>query len=279
MNITDKKAIAFKSGIAVLSLIFILVVAVADFVTEYKTAVSLLYLVPMALAVFFSWAYIAIPIAVLSGISDTLFDYSTHHKFTEINTINSATQTIFFLIFVYVLLALKKSQSRLRILSKTDPLTELANGRYFFETVNSEIQRALRYKHPFTIVYLDVDNFKSVNDTLGHNAGDALLREISSKVNSTVRNTDTMARLGGDEFAILLPETSSDNAKGAINRIQNSLSQIKASNGTQITFSIGVITNNFRPCTFDEIIMAADGLMYEAKHSGKNAVKSAVFGE
>jgi len=279
MKTQDKDNRLLKLGVALFSLILISGVATIDFITEYKTAVSLLYLVPIVLVTFFSWDYITIPIAVLSGVSDTIFDYACHRTFTDINTLNSITQAVFFLVFAYVLLALKRSQARLKILSKTDPLTELANGRCFFETVNSEIQRALRYKHPFTIVYLDVDNFKNINDALGHSAGDALLRDIARKVKGTVRTTDTMARLGGDEFAILLPETGSDNFNGALGRIQNILSQIKSLNGAQVTFSIGVITNNCRPCTFDEVIMAADGLMYEAKHSGKNAVKTGVFGE
>lgn len=268
-----------KPAVMALSLFFISGVAVADFATGYRTAVSLLYMVPIVFTAFFSWRVAAVIIAALSGIADTIFDYASHHAFTEINTINSATQTIFFLIFVYVLLSLKKSQARLRLLSATDPLTGLANGRYFFEIVNSEIQRSVRYKHPFTIVYLDIDNFKNINDTFGHNAGDALLREIAKKAKSTIRSTDTMARLGGDEFAILLPETGSGGFKGAVDRVQDILSQVKASNGSAVTFSIGVITNNCRPCTFDEIIMAADKLMYEAKLSGKNALKTGVFGE
>jgi len=279
IKILNRDNRSFRLGIAILSLIFISGVAITDFVTGYKTAVSLLYMVTIALAVFFSWGYVAILIAFLSGVSDTIFDYAWHHTFRDINTLNSVTQATFFLTFAFVLLALKKSQARLKLLSRTDPITELVNSRYFFEIGNAEIQRSLRYKHPFTVVYIDVDNFKTVNDTFGHSAGDALLREIVKRVKSTIRNTDTMARLGGDEFAILLPETSGAGIKVAVGRIQNSLLGMKMSNGMPVTFSIGVITNNCRPCSFDGIIKAADSLMYEAKRSGKNTVKSGIFGE
>jgi len=266
-----------KLAVAALSLVFIAYVALADYLTKYQTAVSLLYIVPIVASAWASWEFVVILIAGLSGISDSAVTCLYTRTDTPINILNSAIQTVFFVIFAACLIALKRSQGRLKMLSRTDPLTELLNSRYFFETGNLEIQRAFRYKHPFSIVYMDIDNFKVVNDTLGHSAGNVLLRDIAKNVKSAIRKTDTMARLGGDEFALLLPETSGDAAKAAVDRIQASLSGIKMSNNMPVTFSIGVVTDIAHPSTFDELIKAADALMYEAKRAGKNTARYALM--
>jgi len=263
-----------RLGIASLALVLIACVALADYYTEYKTAVSLLYLVAIVLAAWFSWRYVALMITVLGGMSDTIVTCAFTAQCPALNALNSGIQTVFFVVFALVLIALKESQGRLRRLSREDPLTELVNGRHFFEIGNAEIYRALRYKHPLSVVYMDIDNFKIVNDTLGHGAGSTLLREIGKTVKSAVRKTDTMARLGGDEFAILLPETGADAATAAAGRIRKSLLGMNIIKGRPVTLSIGVITNTGRRCAFDELITAADGLMYEAKRGGKNTVRS-----
>jgi len=266
-----------KLGAAMLSLAAVWGMAVVDFVTGYDTAVSLLYIVPIVLAAWFSWRYVTLLAAILSGVSDVVMNFASYKSYTTLNAFNSDIQIAFFVIFAYAVLELKESQHRLKALSMTDPLTKLVNSRRFFEIGNAEVQRTLRYKRPFSLVYIDIDNFKAVNDTLGHSAGDALLCEISGKVKGTTRRTDTMARLGGDEFALMLPETGADAARAAVGRVQESLIGIRMSNGASVTFSMGVITNTGRPCTFDEIVSASDALMYEAKHSGKNIARYDVF--
>lgn len=268
-----------KLGVAALSLVFISCVAVADYVTRYETAVSLLYMVPIILSAWFSWVFVSVPIALLSGISDSVLTYIHVRSCSSTNILNSGIQSIFFIVFTFVLLALKHLQGRLKILSVTDPLTQAVNSRYFFEIGNAEIHRAHRYGHPFSLIYMDIDNFKAINDTLRHSAGDVLLREITEKVKGVIRKVDTMARLGGDEFAILLPETGWDGVRAAVVRIQNSLLDMKVLSGKPVTFSIGVITNAGRLCAFDELIKIADGLMYEAKHSGRNMVKYKLLDE
>ena len=275
-KITEWDNKLFKFGIAAFALFFITGVAIIDFNTGYKTAVSLLYLVPIILTAWFSWRPTAFLIAGLSGVSDSVVNIIMRKPYADINTLNSLTQFVFFGVFTYVLLELKKSQGILRKLSRTDSLTGLVNSGYFFEIGNGEIQRTLRYKHPFSVVYIDVDNFKTVNDTIGHSAGDALLRKIAENVRSTIRSTDTMARMGGDEFAILMPETNDKAAGSAIGRIQNSLLSINMPKGAQVTFSMGVFTGNECHSSFNEVIKAADKLMYAAKHSGKNKVSYGV---
>jgi diguanylate cyclase (GGDEF)-like protein len=273
----ESTSLFFKFCVAALAFILVSGVAFADFATDYKTSISLLYLVPIILAVWYSWGIIGYMLAILGGSSDSILTIIFNQQHGGITTLNSVTQSIFFLAFAYLLTARKKMIGRLKLLSRTDPLTELVNSRYFFEVGNIEIERAFRYKHPFSLVYIDMDDFKKVNDTLGHSAGDALLREVASKVRSTIRKTDMMARLGGDEFAVLLPETDVDNARSAVKRIQASLTGIKIQKPGPVTFSIGVVTNTGHPCPFDEMISEADSLMYEAKRSGKNAVREKVI--
>lgn len=263
-----------KGGIAVFSLLCVCGVAATDFVTRYETAVSLLYLVPIWLAVWFSWGAVAVSIALLSGLSDSILTFLSRRPYAEITLLNSALQSVFFIVFVYVLLALKKAHRALSVLARTDPLTALANSRHFAEAGQAEIERQARYKHPFSLAYMDMDDFKSVNDTLGHGTGDSFLRDIADRARKVMRKTDMIARLGGDEFAILMPETDAAAAAAAVSRIQKSLAGVMMPKGGRATFSVGVITNLGRRCSFDEMIRAADALMYEAKHSGKDAIKA-----
>jgi diguanylate cyclase (GGDEF)-like protein len=263
-----------KAGVLLLSLAAVAALAALDFRTGYETALSLFYLVPIALTVWFSWPWAAVLMSALGGASDVALTYAQTRGCTPVNVLNAALQTSFFTVFAGVLLALKESRDGLRRLSRTDPLTGLANSRYFFELGSLEVQRSARYKHFLSVVYVDVDDFKSVNDSLGHGGGDLLLREIAATVKGNIRRTDTMARVGGDEFAILLPETNSQGAQRAVERIRDCLQGIRSPRGRAVTFSMGLITYAGGPSTFEDLVDAADRLMYEAKFGGKNAVRA-----
>jgi GGDEF domain-containing protein len=110
-------------------------------------------------------------------------------------------------VVVYLLTEYKDRAEREEILARTDPLTEVANSRYLYTLAEMEIERLSRYEHPFTVAYMDIDNFKEINDRFGRRAGDELLCLVASTMQNNLRITDTVARLGGDEFIILLPET------------------------------------------------------------------------
>ena len=172
---------------------------------------------------------------------------------------------------------LKRALEHEKELAYTDYLTGAVNSRFFFDLVEMEIGRLQRYKHPFTIAYIDIDNFKVVNDQFGHTTGDQVLRAVVNQGRKHLRKTDVVARLGGDEFALLLPETKQESAQAAIAKIQRGiLEEIHQSNWS-ITFSVGVLTCLNAPNTTDEIFRMADALMYSVKRDSKNAVKYSIY--
>jgi diguanylate cyclase (GGDEF)-like protein/PAS domain S-box-containing protein len=175
--------------------------------------------------------------------------------------------------------ALKTSEDRLQLaleieknVSRVDFLTGIPNRKTFYEAVETEVHRAVRYRRPMTLGYIDVDNFKSVNDVLGHAAGDDLLKVVATTIQVALRRTDTVGRLGGDEFAILLPETSAEAAGVAVGKVQRSLQEAVSRHSLPITFTVGVVTYTTPLESVEQMIKRADELMYQVKRNGKSAV-------
>ena len=190
---------------------------------------------------------------------------------------NAATGLGFFLVVALLLTKLKKSLTSERELARTDFLTGAANPRAFYELAQMEINRARRYGHPFSVAYFDADNFKTVNDQLGHHVGSQLLIRVVEVVKRNLRTTDVVARLGGDEFAVLLPETGVAEAKAVAQKLREKLSTEMLESGWTVTFSVGLLTCADPPHTADEMIKIADGLMYEVKNGGKDAIRHEVL--
>jgi diguanylate cyclase (GGDEF)-like protein len=158
----------------------------------------------------------------------------------------------------------------LQNLAHYDPLTKAANRRLFDDRGNQIVKRSKRHKEPLTLILFDLDDFKIVNDTFGHEIGDLLLIKFTEIVDKCKRDTDTLARLGGDEFALLLPNTSSESSKIIIDKIISSLSKeyIVKNNKILIKASVGavsVIVQNSSNLNFQSIIKSADMAVYEAK--------------
>lgn len=174
--------------------------------------------------------------------------------------------------------SLRRSDARQRRLARTDLLTGLANRTALLERSGGELNRCGRSGAPVTVVYLDCDDFKQVNDRLGHLTGDRLLQTVADTLSTNIRSYDMAARPGGDEFVILLPDTSTDQARGVVERIRDNLLIAMRANNWNVTFSIGVATFCEPPPSADELIRAADELMYAVKRAGKNGVQFDVFG-
>lgn len=183
-----------------------------------------------------------------------------------------------------VLLIVVLMASRLRIaldrehdMARQDTLTGLANRRAFYEMGEIEAERSRRYKRPFTALFIDLDNFKIVNDTKGHDEGDRLLKTVAEVLHSRLRTTDICGRLGGDEFTVLLPETGEKAAAIFAAELRARLIEAMEKHGWPVTFSIGVATFHTTPESLDQLIEKADALMYLVKQGGKNAIRQEVY--
>lgn len=161
---------------------------------------------------------------------------------------------------------------RLHEQSRTDALTGMANRREFLARGEAELARARRSKRPFSVLFIDIDNFKAVNDTLGHAEGDALLRRVGRLTTSMVRSVDTAARLGGDEFALLLPETDRAGARRIAEKLHRGMKEELDGTGLRVSASIGAAAFPAAPSTFDDALKFADELMYTIKRGSKDAV-------
>ena len=157
--------------------------------------------------------------------------------------------------------------------ARIDALTGTANTRAFRETAAREIVRGRRYPSPLSVLYLDVDDFKAVNDSFGHGAGDRVLKSIGHVMACSVRASDLAARLGGDEFVVLMPETDRLAAGQVARRVREDLARVKLPDGRPLRCSIGVATLATPPADVDELIHHADELMYRAKQRGKDRIE------
>ncbi len=142
-----------------------------------------------------------------------------------------------------------------------DPLTGLYNRRFFAEVAEKEIEKARRYQRPLTFAFLDIDELKKINDTLGHQAGDKVLKKVAQTILANCRKTDIPVRWGGDEFLLLLPETNKHKAQNLIQRVTKQTEEI------HLSYGIAPWENN--TSSLDNFIAKIDQKMYQAKKSKK----------
>lgn len=157
-------------------------------------------------------------------------------------------------------------------LAREDALTQLPNRREFHERGRQAFAQAQRQGAPFAAVFIDLDRFKEVNDTLGHEAGDRLLTSVAAVMRAHVRASDVPGRLGGDEFAVLLPNMKVDAVRVYVEKLRQSLLDAMAVEKWPVTFSIGVASYRQPPRDFDDLLKQADGLMYEVKRGGRDRI-------
>jgi diguanylate cyclase (GGDEF)-like protein len=166
---------------------------------------------------------------------------------------------------------LRRSQAALALLVTQDALTNVLNARAFAERLGQELDRNRRYPRPLSLLYMDLDNFKTINDTHGHQTGDAVLQLVADAMRTSVRTADMVGRLGGDEFAVLMPETDAQLADAAAQRLVASLRNVFK--GTpNVTASIGVVSCTATDANTDDLLRRADQAMYDAKRMGKDRV-------
>ena len=185
-----------------------------------------------------------------------------------------ATATVF-LVLGYIL---GRRIEELRRLSTTDSLTGLANQRGFQARVHDEWRRAGRYQSPLSLLFIDIDGLKRINDERGHGAGDVVLRTAAQAINAAMRTSDFGARWGGDEFGIIAPNTPRIAAHQLAQRLLGHVSEQARAQGTPVTFSVGVVTwepEQAPDATVEWLRSAADTALYRAKSEGGDCVRVA----
>lgn len=260
-------------------IVLVIILGIIDYFTGYDLNLSLFYLIPIFIVVWYTGGRMGLVFSFASTVVGFLANYLSGLTYSNpsIFVWNTVLRLGFYLVVSWLVATLKRTSTGNLELARTDYVTGAISVRYFYELAQSDIRRSQRYRRPITMAYIDLDNFKSVNDQLGHSTGDRVLRAVTDGIRRQVRNEDTLARLGGDEFALLLPETDCETARMVLNKIHASLVNEMLRNGWMVTFSVGVVTFKEAPKTVDEMVKMADNVMYSVKAAGKNGVKYGIY--
>jgi diguanylate cyclase (GGDEF)-like protein len=264
----------------IMGVILVALFGVLDYITGNEIVFTLFYFIPIVLVTLAVNQRFGLFLSFLSAITLLAAEIAagqtySHPFFYFLNTI---IRTVFYSFVTFLVAALHKAQKEERLSARTDFVTGAVNARYFNELLQMEVERIRRYPHPITVVFIDIDNFKLVNDLFGHKMGDEVLRCIADELKSQLRTTDCIARLGGDEFALLLPSTRQADAQVAISKVHNHLRAEMRRRNLPVTFSMGAVTCIVAPYSAEQIVNMADELMYEVKNTTKDNVRFSTWG-
>ncbi|MGA7938175.1 MAG: GGDEF domain-containing protein [Kovacikia sp.] len=252
----------------------LLLLGIIDYLTTADISLAIFYLIPITFGTWFAgrWCgfFLSLEAALIWWIDERHIKSESYFWLVSWNTMINLG---FFLITSYLLSNLKLSYEREKYFARTDSLTRAVNHRHFLELLQLEVDRSKRYNYALTVAYIDVDNFKAVNDRLGHSAGDRLLCLISQVAHEQIRSIDTVARLGGDEFALLLPQTDYEQGETVLQRLQRKWMETVQDESFPVSFSIGAATFSRLPKSADAVIEQVDRLMYAVKNRGKNGLE------
>jgi diguanylate cyclase (GGDEF)-like protein len=257
-----------------LTIVVIALVGELDYLTGVELRIYPLYNLPIAYAAWYLGRRWTVAAVGLSGVAWVVSNYlaGLHYSAPAIWLFNTVMLVTSFLVVGVLLAQLKESLTHEKQLSRLDPLTSLMNARAFHEEAARILSVARRKNRPVTVAYIDLDDFKSVNDTHGHHEGDEMLRLVATAIRSCTRISDLAARMGGDEFVLLLPETGPPEARLSLDRLRGFLGDALESAPHPVTASIGGVVFPAITEGIDAMIRAADRRMYMAKAAGKDRV-------
>jgi diguanylate cyclase (GGDEF)-like protein len=268
-----------KPRIVRLAWLFLLLAGLLDYLTGQVAVFDTFYIVSVLLTSWFVSRQSGLLFAVGGAVTSYFLNELQSAGLQFVHLWNFAMRLIIFLVIAQLLLLLRKRLENETSLARTDFLTGVGNARAFFDEAERELSRSRRYRHPLTVAYVDLDNFKKVNDSMGHSEGDKVLTTVANTMRRTLRGSDFPARLGGDEFAILLPETDYAQSQVIAQRLRTHLLEASKAHNWPVTFSMGVLTCSEPPVNIKTLIDEADALMYKVKQSGKNAIRHSIFKE
>jgi diguanylate cyclase (GGDEF)-like protein len=256
------------------SAVLVAIVGYVDYATGIELRVFPLYFLPvLAVALRFG----AGPGLAASAVCALAWELSNHFAGMRagpgIRMGNLLVMAIGFGSVAFLGAAQRHWLERERALSRTDSLTGLLNGRGFSEAAAAELARSARYRRPLTVAYVDLDDFKTVNDRFGHARGDAVLVAVARGLRRGSRATDLVARMGGDEFVVLFPETGLEAAEAALPKLLSRVREAGAVDGARVTASIGSVSFPTPPADVETLVHEADRAMYAVKAGGKDALR------
>ncbi|MGA7990703.1 MAG: GGDEF domain-containing protein [Thermoanaerobaculia bacterium] len=248
-----------------------------DYFAGSELGLSLVYVLPSAAAAWFAGFRRAAGVAVASVVvwlTVEILQGSAPRPM--IAAVNTTRRLAVLLVASFGLARLRRRLDEETLSARTDFLTGIGNARSFYEDAGLELARASRYGRPFTVVYADLDDLKSINDRFGHYRGDAVLRNIADTMRQSLRSIDRVARMGGDEFALLLPETGLEAARSTLEKLRLALQASSAREGYPVTLTMGALVCLAPPRDVVHMIALADGLLLAGKREGKNTIRFSV---
>lgn len=250
-----------------------------DFATGYEISFSLFYLLPIAMVTWYTNRRSGLVISAMSALTWLLAESAAGRDYSNPIFIiwNALIRFGFFVIVNTLISEVRRAQDSLRDSARTDFVSGAVNARHFQDLVQLEIDRVHRYRQPFTIAYIDLDDFKGINNELGHRRGDEIIRWVAAELKTVLRSTDIVARLGGDEYALLLPAAGQDEGRAAASKVHGELTERIRQQKWPLTLSIGAVIFLAAPESPDVAIQMADDLMYMVKNSTKNDIRFAAY--
>ncbi len=255
------------SGVLSAAILLLLALGITDYLSAADLSFLVFYLVPVFLVTLRAGLWSGALMSVAATATWFLANASLFQGTSgEVIPLWNLTEVLcVFIFFTYILSALVESLRFERTMSRFDPLTGVPNRTYFREMLDLEISRFRRYRRPFTLLYLDLDDFRSVNDLRGRAAGDALLRAVADALSLCTRDVDTPGRLGGDEFGLILPETGHDAARTVLTGLEARILAEMDRGGGPATVTMAAVTCADPALSAEEMITLADRQIYAKK--------------
>jgi len=254
--------------------VLIAIVSYADYRLDPGISLMILYILPVASISWLLGKYWGILASLLTIASETAVSLYTRQPSSDlfVDVWNIASKLLVLIMIAYLVYSVKKLKESERQLLRTDILTGINNISYFYEMGDLELERVRRSGIPITIVYIDIDGLRAINDAFGFLVGDKVLQAVATSIKNNLRITDTAARLDSDEFAILLPGSDFTKSEIVIRRIHGILNEVVVQNNWPVTVSMGVVTYLSPPDSIDHLVTSAEELLYAAKQNGRNNI-------
>jgi len=245
---------------------------VLDYASGVEIRIFPLYFLPIFLVGWRLGYTLTLFTAWLSAATWLVSNYQAGMQYSSLAVwiINTTTQALSFSVVAVLTVSSRRAYRLAEARSRVDALTGLLNGAAFSEQADRLAALCVRHKRPLTITYIDIDDFKQVNDGFGHAEGDRVLATLGAAMRETARDTDLVARLGGDEFALALAETDEAGAHIALTRLREALQQAFAGRPYRVTLSIGAVVSTGTHAPAEQLLRKADALLYQAKAQGKD---------